>query len=143
MTESVDANGNKTIRTYNGLGSLVQERYADGGRTDYKVDVFGQRVQMTQVAIDIQNIVTNFSYDRKGNVVDRWFENVSLGEVIGDMSTNGYAGDMHEVSRYDEMGRRVAMLNYVSRRVSGQLQALSAAEVAERFKYDSANNLLV
>ena len=52
-------------------------------------------------------------------------------------------GDMREVSRYDEMGRRVAMLNYVSRRVSGQLQALSAAEVAERFKYDSANNLLV
>lgn len=112
---NVDGNGNMNRMQYNAFGQLQKEIRADQTSTTYTLDALGQRLQSTvQLEAGQQTTQTTYyAYNGRGQLVDKYTAPVTVYGTSDGINATAYANaSIHDVYRYDEAGRQVAVGNY-------------------------------
>ena len=139
-----DGVGNLNIKVYDAAGNLVQKRNADGGRTDYRYDAFGDRTSTAEVINDQRTVVTNYTYDKLSRLTQTALQSAITRQVVtntegavqnaqGGAAANGVTMQSHEQTvlervEYDEAGRRIRVIN--------------GNNESTRYVYDRAGNVV-
>ncbi|KQO16495.1 hypothetical protein ASF11_10030 [Acidovorax sp. Leaf76] len=140
-----DGVGNLNIKVYDAAGNLVQKRNADGGRTDYRYDAFGDRVSSAEVISAQRTVVTHFAYDKLSRLKETALQQAITRQVVtntegtvqngpqGEHAANGVTltsqvQTILERVEYDEAGRRVRVIN--------------GNDESTRYVYDRAGNVV-
>ncbi|MCV3217131.1 putative Ig domain-containing protein [Plectonema radiosum NIES-515] len=117
VTEIVDVNGNKTGFRYDAIGNIASAIDANGNEIIYTYDANGKRLSETQNVTTfrgIQQIITNFTYDREGRVtsVKDPENNITKYEYDdnGNQTAIINARQNKTEYRYDEKGQLVEII---------------------------------
>ncbi|CAN7568470.1 Ig-like domain repeat protein [Acidovorax sp. LjRoot129] len=139
-----DGVGSLNIKVYDAASNLVQKRNADGGRTDYRYDAFGDRISSAEVLNAQRTVVTNFAYDKLSRLTftaleraitrhavtntEGTVQNAEGGATANGVTTQSREQTLLERVEYDEAGRRVRVIN--------------GNDESTRYVYDRAGNVV-
>ncbi|NHZ90540.1 hypothetical protein F2P45_16155 [Massilia sp. CCM 8733] len=109
-----------TSWTYDMQGNLAYQQNELNVITRSKFNLFGERTQLIQPISqkDGRFIVTNYAYDKLGQVERSWIDHIPVVKITGITEGDGMNVELVGADqtltqhfRYDELGRRIASVN--------------------------------
>ncbi|GAA0136291.1 hypothetical protein YSY43_31320 [Paenibacillus sp. YSY-4.3] len=149
MTSMTDALGNRSVKTYDAVGNLVEETDANGGVTRYRYDGLGRIIEST----DADGNSTSYTYDANGNLA-------TYKDALGNTTryTYNHLGQMLTMTdslgavtqyRYNANGQLTKETNalgngtwYDYDKLGRLISQTDALGYTTKYKYDAAGNLV-